>query len=43
MAYTLKNSEKTFRNHMNQIHEKLAIYDRAQAVLDAVRKAPVEL
>ena len=42
-AYTLKISEKTVRNHISHIYEKLEIYDRAQAVLYAVRKALVEL
>ncbi len=36
-------SEKTVRNHISHIYEKLQIYDRAQAVLYAVRKALVEL
>jgi DNA-binding NarL/FixJ family response regulator len=43
IAYTLKISEKTVRNHISHIYEKLQIYDRAQAVLYAVRKALVEL
>ncbi len=43
IAYTLKISEKTVRNHISHIYEKLEIYDRAQAVLYAVRKALVEL
>jgi DNA-binding NarL/FixJ family response regulator len=43
IAYTLKISEKTVRNHISHIYEKLGIYDRAQAVLYAVRKALVEL
>jgi DNA-binding NarL/FixJ family response regulator len=43
IAFTLKISEKTVRNHISHIYEKLQIYDRAQAVLYAVRKALVEL
>ena len=43
IAYSLKISEKTVRNHISHIYEKLEIYDRAQVVLYAVRKALVEL
>lgn len=43
IAYKLKISEKTVRNHISHIYEKLQIYDRAQAVLYAVRKALVEI
>ena len=43
IAYRLKISEKTVRNHISHIYEKLQIYDRAQAVLYAVRKNLVEL
>lgn len=43
IAYSLKISEKTVRNHISHIYEKLQIYDRAQAVLYAVRKNLVEL
>jgi DNA-binding NarL/FixJ family response regulator len=43
IAYGLKISEKTVRNHISHIYEKLQIYDRAQVVLYAVRKALVEL
>jgi DNA-binding NarL/FixJ family response regulator len=43
IAYNLKISEKTVRNHISHIYEKLQIFDRAQAVLYAVRKALVEL
>lgn len=43
IAYNLKISEKTVRNHISHIYEKLQIYDRAQAVLYAVRKNLVEL
>jgi DNA-binding NarL/FixJ family response regulator len=43
IAYSLKISEKTVRNHISHIYDKLQIYDRAQVVLYAVRKALVEL
>ena len=43
IAYHLKISEKTVRNHISNIYDKLGIYDRAQAVLYAVRKGLVEL
>ncbi len=43
IAFTLKISEKTVRNHICHIYEKLQIYDRSQAVLYAVRKALIEL
>jgi DNA-binding NarL/FixJ family response regulator len=43
VAYRLSISEKTVRNHISHIYEKLEIYDRSQAVLYAVRKGLVEL
>ena len=43
IAFRLKISEKTVRNHMSNTYEKLGIYDRAQAVLYAVRKGLVEV
>src|SRR5260370_7841281 len=43
IAFGLKISEKTVRNHISHIYEKLQIYDRAQAVLYAVRKPLVQL
>jgi DNA-binding NarL/FixJ family response regulator len=43
IAFNLKISEKTVRNHISHIYEKLQIYDRAQAVLYAVKKALVEI
>ena len=43
IAYKLKISEKTVRNHVSNMYEKLEIYDRAQAVLYAVRKGLVEI
>jgi two-component system NarL family response regulator len=43
IARRLDISEKTVRNHVSNMYEKLHIYDRAQAVLYAVRKGLVEL
>jgi DNA-binding NarL/FixJ family response regulator len=43
VAYRLKISEKTVRNHITAIFEKLKISDRAQAVLYAVRKGLIEV
>jgi DNA-binding NarL/FixJ family response regulator len=43
IAYRLKISEKTVRNHVSNMYEKLEIYDRSQAVLYAVRKGLVDL
>lgn len=43
IAYRLQISEKTVRNHVSNTYEKLGIYDRAQAVLYAVRKGLVEV
>jgi DNA-binding NarL/FixJ family response regulator len=43
IAFRLKISEKTVRNHVSNMYEKLNIYDRSQAVLYAVRKGLVEL
>jgi len=43
IAYRLRISEKTVRNHVSHMYEKLRIYDRSQAVLYAVRKGLVEL
>jgi DNA-binding NarL/FixJ family response regulator len=43
IAYRLHISEKTVRNHVSHMYEKLGIYDRSQAVLYAVRKGLVEL
>ena len=43
IAFKLKISEKTVRNHVSNMYEKLGIFDRAQAVLYAVRKGLVEI
>ena len=42
IAYRLKISEKTVRNHVSNMYLKLNIEDRAQAALYAVRKGLVE-
>jgi DNA-binding NarL/FixJ family response regulator len=42
IARKLHISEKTVRNHVSHMYEKLRIYDRSQAVLYAVRKGLVE-
>ncbi len=42
IARRLAISEKTVRNHVSHMYEKLQIYDRSQAVLYAVRKGLVE-
>jgi DNA-binding NarL/FixJ family response regulator len=43
IAFRLGISEKTVRNHVSNMYEKLHIYDRSQAVLYAARKGLVEL
>ena len=43
IAYMLRISEKTVRNHISNVYEKLQIFDRSQAVLYAVRKGLVEV
>jgi DNA-binding NarL/FixJ family response regulator len=43
IARRLGISEKTVRNHVSNMYEKLHIYDRSQAVLYAVRKGLVDL
>ena len=43
IAFRLRISEKTVRNHVSNMYEKLKIFDRSQAVLYAVRKGLVEL
>jgi DNA-binding NarL/FixJ family response regulator len=42
IAYRLKISEKTVRNHISNFYSKLGVGDRSQAVLYAVRKGLVE-
>lgn len=42
IARRLQISDKTVRNHISNMYEKLHIYDRAQAALYAVRKGLVE-
>ncbi len=43
IAFRLKISEKTVRNHVSNVYEKLHIGDRSHAVLYAVRKGLVEV
>jgi len=43
IAYKLSISEKTVRNHISHMYEKLQIFDRSQAVLYAARKGLIEL
>ena len=42
IAYRLRISEKTVRNHISHIYEKIGVVDRAQAALDAVRKGLIQ-
>jgi len=42
IAYRLKISEKTVRNHISHIYEKIGVMDRAQAALYAVRKGYIQ-
>jgi DNA-binding NarL/FixJ family response regulator len=42
IAYRLKISEKTVRNHISHIYEKIGVVDRAQAALYAVRKGLIQ-
>ncbi|HEY8738138.1 MAG TPA: response regulator transcription factor [Candidatus Dormibacteraeota bacterium] len=43
VGYRLQISDKTVRNHVSNIYEKLDIGDRSQAVLYAVRKGLVDI
>jgi two-component system, NarL family, response regulator LiaR len=43
IAHKIKISDKTVRNHISNIYEKVKVVDRSQAVLYAVRKGLVEL
>jgi DNA-binding NarL/FixJ family response regulator len=42
IAFKMHLSEKTVRNHVSNMYEKLRITDRAQAILYAVRKGLVD-
>ena len=43
IAHRLGISEKTVRNHVSNIYQKLGIYDRAHAVIYAIRKGLIEV
>lgn len=43
IAGSLRISPKTLRNHITRIYQKLGVYDRAQAVIVAVREGLVEI
>ena len=43
LAYKLQISDKTVRNHVSNMYEKLNISDRSQAVMYAVRRGLVEI
>jgi DNA-binding NarL/FixJ family response regulator len=43
IAYRFKISEKTVRNHVSHIYEKVGVVDRSQAAVYAVRKGLIEL
>jgi DNA-binding NarL/FixJ family response regulator len=43
IAYRLKISEKTVRNHISNVYEKLGIQGRSHAVMYAARKGLIEL
>lgn len=43
IAYRLKISEKTVRNHISNMYEKLGIQGRSHAVIYAARKGLIEL
>jgi DNA-binding NarL/FixJ family response regulator len=43
IAYKLRISHKTVRNHVSNMYVKLRIYDRSQAVLYAIRKGLVSV
>ncbi len=43
VAYRLHISDKTVRNHVSNIYEKLKISDRSQAILYAIRKGLIEV
>lgn len=42
IAYRLRISEKTVRNHISHIYEKIGVADRAQAALYALRKGLIQ-
>lgn len=43
IARLLHVSEKTVRNHLSNIYHKLAVYDRSQVVIYALKKGLIDL
>jgi DNA-binding NarL/FixJ family response regulator len=43
IARLLNVSEKTVRNHLSNIYRKLAIYDRSQVVIYALKQGLIDL
>ncbi len=43
IAHALKISEKTVRNHISSMYRKLAVYDRSQLVIYALKKGLVNI
>jgi DNA-binding NarL/FixJ family response regulator len=43
IARRLNVSEKTVRNHLSSIYRKLAVYDRSQVVIYALKKGLIDL
>jgi NarL family two-component system response regulator LiaR len=43
IAEVLVLSEKTVKNHINNIFSKLHVYDRSQAILYAIRRGLVKI
>ncbi len=43
IARLLNVSEKTVRNHLSNIYRKLAVYDRSQVVIYALKKGLIDL
>ncbi len=43
IAHSLQISEKTVRNHIGSIYRKLAVYDRSQLVIYALKNGLVNI
>lgn len=43
IAHSLQISEKTVRNHISSIYRKLAVYDRSQLVIYALKNGLVNI